>query len=153
MRGGQSIHMEHTTLFFRFGVALAIGFLVGLQREYARDPRRGEIPAGERTLALMGLGGCAAAMAADLLAVPWLFALVVLPFWALVVVAYAISAQRGDSGLTSETAAILVTLAGALCYWGRVPLAVALGVATTVLLSVKVELEAFVRRLSRDDVY
>ena len=145
--------MEHSTLFYRFGVALAIGFLVGLQREYARDRGDREISAGERTLALMGVGGCTAAMAADVLATPWLFALLVLPFWGLVLAAYVISAQRGDTGLTTETAAIIVTLAGALCYWDRVPLAVALAVATTVVLSVKVELEAFVRRLTREDVY
>ena len=98
--------MEHTTLFYRFGVALAIGFLVGLQREYARDRGDRQISVGERTLALMGVGGCTAAMAADVLSTPWLFALLVLPFWGLIVAAYVISAQRGDTGLTTETAAI-----------------------------------------------
>jgi len=145
--------MEHHTLFFRFGVALAVGFLVGLQREYARATRDTEIPAGERTLALMGLGGCAAAMAADAMSAPWLFALLVLPFWGLVVAAYLVNARAGHTGLTSETAAVIVTLTGALCYWDHVPLAVALGVATTVLLSIKVELESFVRRVTRQDLY
>ena len=35
--------MDTTTLFYRFGVALAIGFLVGLQREWLR-PSRAYIP-------------------------------------------------------------------------------------------------------------
>ena len=145
--------MEHSTLFLRFGVALAIGFLVGMQREYARGQGDRKIAAGERTIALMGLAGCASAMVADILGVPWLFGLLILPVWGLVVAAYAVSAQQGHPGMTSETAAVIVTLTGALCYWDHVPLAVALGVATTVLLSVKMELETFVQRLTRDDVY
>jgi len=49
--------MEQTALFYRFGAALAIGFLIGLQREYAYGGPGREIFAGERTLALMGLVG------------------------------------------------------------------------------------------------
>lgn len=47
--------MESTDLFLRFGVALAIGFLIGLQREYAHGGPAREIIAGERTFALFGL--------------------------------------------------------------------------------------------------
>ena len=65
--------MGQVDLFYRFGAALAIGFLVGLQREYAHGGPGREIFAGERTLALMGLVGCTAAMAADVLASPWAF--------------------------------------------------------------------------------
>ena len=43
--------MDTTTLFYRFGVALAIGFLVGLQREYAKGGGAGkEMFAGEQVL-------------------------------------------------------------------------------------------------------
>jgi len=47
--------MPQIDIFYRFGVALAIGFLVGLQREYAKGGAGKEVLAGERTLALMGL--------------------------------------------------------------------------------------------------
>jgi len=144
--------MDQTTLFFRFGVALAIGFLVGLQREHAGGAEDRTIFAGERTLALMALVGCAAAMAADELASPWAFIAMVLPLCAFIGVAYVLMARDGRVGLTSETAALLTILAGALCYWNHVALAVAIGVATTVLLSVKVEMDAFARRISREDI-
>ncbi|MFC1527042.1 MgtC/SapB family protein [Candidatus Latescibacterota bacterium] len=145
--------MEHTDLLLRFGTALAIGFLVGMQRKYAGAEERHEIYAGERTLALMGLFGCAAAMAADVLSSPWVFAIILLPLWALIIIAYARSARVGDIGLTSETAALVTTLAGALCYWSYLPLAVAIGVTTTVLLSLKMELQGFVKHLTREDIY
>lgn len=145
--------MEQTALFCRFGVALAIGFLVGLQREYAHGGSDRQIFAGERTLALMGLVGCAAAMAADVLASPWPFVGIITAMGVMITVAYFIMAQRGGVGLTTETAALLTVIAGALCYWGHLGLAVAIGVATTVLLSLKMEMDVFVRRITREDVY
>ena len=57
--------MQQVTLFYCFGVALAIGFLVGLQRQYAHTDPDDKIFGGERTFALMGLIGCMAAMAAE----------------------------------------------------------------------------------------
>ena len=49
-------------IFFRFAVALFIGLLVGLQREYAfADPDK-ELFGGVRTFALMGLIGGAPAL-------------------------------------------------------------------------------------------
>jgi uncharacterized membrane protein YhiD involved in acid resistance len=52
-------------LFYRFGIALLIGFLVGLQREFDYDSS--EKPddkqfAGVRTFSLIGLTGCSAAL-------------------------------------------------------------------------------------------
>jgi uncharacterized membrane protein (DUF4010 family) len=146
--------MDTTTLFYRFGVALAIGFLVGLQREYAKGGGAGkEIFAGERTLALMGLVGCTAAMVADVLDSAWAFIGIFLAQSGLVVIAHFVDARRGKIGVTTEVAALMTTLAGALCYWDYLPLAVALAVTTTVLLSLKVEMDTFVRRIMREDIY
>ncbi|MGD2104969.1 MAG: MgtC/SapB family protein [Anaerolineae bacterium] len=141
-----------TDLFYRFGAALAIGFLVGLQREYAHGGPERDISAGERTLALMGLTGCAAAFVADRLGSPWAFVGIIVPLGLLVVASYVVTSWRGDVGLTTEVAALLTTLAGALCYWNYLELAVALAVATTVLLSVKLETDRLVRRITREDI-
>jgi len=145
--------MPQIDIFYRFGVALAIGFLVGLQREYAKGGAGKEVLAGERTLALMGLVGCIAAMAADVLDSPWAFVGVILPVSGLIVVAYFVAARRGQVGLTTEVAALVTILAGALCYWNYMALAVAIAVATTVLLSLKMEMDTFARRITREDVY
>jgi uncharacterized membrane protein YhiD involved in acid resistance len=63
-------------LFIRFGTALAIGFLMGLQREFAHGGEGRSIIAGERTFALVGLGGSLAAMLADELGSAWILVLV-----------------------------------------------------------------------------
>ena len=145
--------MTNADLFYRFGLSLAIGFLIGLQREYAKGGPGREIFAGERTLALMGLVGCTAAMAADVLSSAWAFIGVIAPLCVLIALAYFVAAQRGQIGLTTEVAALVTILAGALCYWGYLVLAAALAVATTVLLSLKVEMDVFIRRITREDVY
>jgi len=145
--------MEHTVLLYRFGAALGIGILVGLQREYAFGDPDKEMFAGVRTFALMGLIGCAAALAADVLASPWAFIGIVLLLGALITVAYFVSAWRGEVGLTTEVSALVTIIAGALCYWDYLALAAAIAVATTVLLSLKLEMQTFVRRITREDVY
>jgi uncharacterized membrane protein (DUF4010 family) len=147
--------MDQTALFYRFGVALFIGILVGLQREYARDEeddRSKKSFAGVRTFALMGLAGCAAAFAADILQSPLVLIGLLLPVSALIAIAYYVLAVSGSVGITTEVAAVVTLLAGALCFWDQLAIAVALGVATTALLSLKIELHGFVARLTREDV-
>jgi uncharacterized membrane protein (DUF4010 family) len=141
------------SLFYRFGAAVAIGILIGLQREYARKEPSEELFAGVRTFALMALIGCAASLFADMLATPWAFVAVIVSLGVLIAVAYAITAHQGDIGLTTETSAFVTILAGALCYYEKyLVLAAAIAVTTFTLLSIKLELRAFVRRITREDV-
>lgn len=148
--------MEHT-LFYRFGVALFIGILVGLQREYTSDAdetdqNRTEMFAGVRTFALMALVGCLAAMISDILQAPWVFVGIIVPLGVFIAIGYFVTAWHGSTGMTTEVAALATILSGALCYWNELMLAVALGVTVTVLLSVKVEMQRFVANLTRDDI-
>ncbi len=145
--------MEQVDLFYRFGVALIIGILVGLEREYAHGGPGEESFAGVRTFALMGLVGCTAALVAEVLAAPWAFIGIILLLGAFIAVAYFVSASHGEIGLTTEVAALVTILTGALCYWGYLALAAAIAVATTVLLSLKLEMRTFVQRITREDIY
>jgi len=145
--------VEQADLFYRFGAALAIGFLVGLQREYAHGGPDKDIFAGERTMALMGVLGCTAALITDVLASPWPFVGIIVLLGVLIAIAYSVGAWRGRVGLTTEAATLVTILAGGLCYWGYLALAAAIAVATTVLLSLKLETDKLVRRITREDVY
>lgn len=146
--------MELTSLFMKFGAALAIGVLVGLQREHAYGNREREIFAGTRTFAILSLYGCAAALLADVLGAPWVFIGLFLPPGILIIIAHFIGAwQYKEMGTTSEMAALLIVLVGALCYWDQQVIAIAVAVALTVLLAVKVEVKGFIQRVSREDIY
>jgi len=148
--------VEQHSLFFRFGVALFIGLLVGLQREYAYDEEGGESHersfAGVRTFALFSLAGCTSAYLADLLATSWVFIGFLVAVGLLIAVSYYISAVSGQRGMTTEMAALVTVAAGALSFLDQLALAVAIGVITTALLSFKFELHGFAQRLTREDV-
>jgi uncharacterized membrane protein (DUF4010 family) len=145
--------MQSSDLFLRFGVAIAIGFLVGLQREYAHGGNNREIIAGERTFSLIGLSGCLTAMLADEFGSPLLFAFLLLVYGGIVAVSYVIEFYRHNrAGLTTEVTVLVVVLIGALCYFGYLTLAVAAGIVTTVLLSLKLETDRFVQALTRADI-
>jgi uncharacterized membrane protein (DUF4010 family) len=145
--------MTSPDLFLRFGIALAIGFMIGLQREYAFQAANRELVAGERTLALLGIVGALAAMSADLLNSPLAFVAVILVVGIFPALAYIFEARKGQVGLTTEIATLITILCGALCYWGYLSLAAAIGIATTVLLSIKLETDRLVRALTRQDVF
>lgn len=142
-------------LFLRFGAALAIGFLIGLQREFEHVKQEGpSITAGERTMSLLSLGGALSAMLSDMLGSP----AILVGFFVLVGVFTSIgyfsdSWKLGRLGITSEIAILISVLIGALCYYGELTLAGALGIATTVVLSLKVQTDRFVAALTRRELY
>ena len=142
-----------TDLFYRFGVAIAIGFLIGMQREFALGKSGRRLPAGVRTFSLYGLSGCIAAMVADSFEMPLIFGAVFLVFGALIVFGYSASISKKRVGVTTEVSAIATILLGALCFMNYMLLAVATAVAITVILSLKIEMHSFVRNIRREDLY
>jgi uncharacterized membrane protein (DUF4010 family) len=140
--------MFEWTTELRFVVALALGFLVGLERESAKVGHRGRIVGGVRTFPIISLYGFACA---------WLYqtgATVVLPVGLLsigflTVVSYYDKMKEGFFGATSEISALLTFAVGALALLTHVWVAMALGIVNTILLSEKAELETYVERLSR----
>ena len=144
--------MENTDLFLRFGASIAIGFLIGLQREYAHGGQGRDIIAGERTFALFGLAGALTALISDRLNSDLAFLGIILLLGLIIIVAYYTEAREGKVGITSEVASVITIGIGVLCYWGYLILAIALGIVTMVILSLKLETDRLARALTRDDV-
>ncbi|NBD36153.1 MAG: MgtC/SapB family protein, partial [Chloroflexi bacterium] len=93
---------QYTDIFYRFGIALVIGFLVGLQRQHASDASDKEIFAGVRTFSLISVLGCGAAMLADVSGSAWTLPVIAAMLGVLAAVAYYINAIDGDTGVTTE---------------------------------------------------
>ncbi len=140
-------------LFYRFGAALAIGLLIGLEREHAAARAQEKIFAGVRTFPLLSLAGCMTLLLSENLGSPLPFGVITAMVGILVAVTYAISARQGQIGMTTEIAAVVAYLLGALCYTEQFALAAALTVVTTVLLSLKLEMRALAAKLSQEDIY
>ena len=145
--------MAQADLFYRFGIALIIGILVGLERERSAQQTNQELLAGVRTFALFALAGCTAALLSELLKSPWPFVLVAVIIGGLLAVAYFVSSGRKGHGLTTEVSAVVTILLGGLCYWDYLALAAAIGVVMTILLSFKLELHRFAQQISAEDIY
>ena len=132
-----------------FVTSLAIGLLIGLERE--RSPYA---KAGLRTFALVSLFGTITAMLSEKANMPWLMVAGLAAVAILIVSAYFGSAnqQVGDPGTTTEAALLVCFGLGALVWYGNETLAIMLAITTTILLYFKPELHGWSQRLTRRDL-
>lgn len=137
-------------LFYRFGTALILGILIGMERERAAELRDIKIFAGVRTIALIALIGCAGSLISDITNSPWPLVAVIISIGTLCVAAYVITKGNGS---TSEVAAFIALLCGILCYLEYYSVSAAIAVVTTGLLSFKREMHNLARNLSSQDLY
>lgn len=134
----------------RFLVAIALGFLVGLERETRGSSIPSKLTAGVRTYTLISLFGFGCA---------WLYRLsieLIIPvgivvIGAMVLTSYLAKQKSGAVGWTSEVAALLTFLVGVLSLLADVWIAMALGIFTTLLLSEKSELETYIEKLDKTE--
>lgn len=141
--------MDRDDLFLRLGLALAIGFLIGLERGWKeRDEKEGQRTAGLRTFSLIALlGGVFGALTRD-----QDFLLLASGF---VVVSGALAAfywregkSDDDFSATSVVAVMLCYMLGALAVLGDPAVAAGAGVATALLLAVKAQLHGWLARIT-----
>jgi uncharacterized membrane protein (DUF4010 family) len=137
-------------LALRFGAALGLGLLLGLERERKRDAEL--LFGGIRTFALIALLGAVAAFMEREIDQGWLILAVFVALSALVIVSYATTAARGELGITTEVTALLAFIAGALCGWDKVGVASVTTVVCLLLLTLKDFLHGLARRVELADV-
>jgi uncharacterized membrane protein (DUF4010 family) len=138
--------------WLEFALALAIGALVGIEREQKK--RAGEIGSGLRTFILVALAGATAAWLSGSSSTPWIFlgtaafvaTFVALGYWA---EAKAHPEQRGK---TTEIGVIVVYLLGGAVVLGDKRIAVALAIATSAILAFKEPLHGIVDRIGREEL-
>jgi uncharacterized membrane protein (DUF4010 family) len=137
-------------LALRFGAALGLGLLLGLERERKRDLEL--LFGGVRTFALIALLGAVGAFLERELNQGWLVLAAFVAVGALVVVSYALTAARGELGITTEITALLAFIVGALCGWSHVDVAAVATVVCLLLLTLKDYLHRLARRVELADV-
>ena len=137
-------------LFFRLGVALAIGLLVGMERGWReRDQPDGSRTAGLRTFGIIGFLGGLFALMAQLMAAPVIFGFGFLGMGALYGLFQFHEAQHQDTfSVTGVMAGLTVFVLGGLAVQGQVQVAAAGGAALAALLAGRENLHSALRRLS-----
>lgn len=142
--------MNPTTVYWRLGLALAIGLLVGLQREGAKQ--KGQ--AGIRTFALIALSGFVIGLLAEQFD-GWIIAAAVLFLAVITGITHFLSSHQPNhgAGSTTEIAALLVFGIGAYLAnpGGDESLAVVVAGIAALLLHYKAPMHRFVRSLGSTD--
>lgn len=138
----------------QFLTSLAIGLLIGLERE--RNP---SAKAGLRTFALVAIFGTLSALLSTKLGSPWLLIAGLLAVAGMIVASYLnISGEslrqdgEADPGTTTVIALLLCYGLGAMIWYGMAKLAVMLAIGITALLYFKPELRGISQKLSRSDL-
>lgn len=144
-----------TAPLLQFLVALVIGALVGLEREQSmrEDPDQGT--GGIRTFMLLAQTGAIAAWLATGIGSAWVFVAMAAVVGGVIAAGYVMHARIHPSavGITTEVAAVVVFLLGAMCVAGRAEIAVALAIATTATLAFKDPLHGLAARVGHHDLY
>lgn len=138
-----------TLLILKFVIALAIGALIGIERE--RKTKESEF-AGIRTFILIALLGIVSAYLSDyysnfvLIAFIGLSVLIGLSYWVS-------TRNNGDVGLTTEIAALLTFLLGVMCFWDPgYKLAPIIAIIVTTLLALKPSLHHLAQKISEKEM-
>ncbi len=140
--------------WWRFGFALVIGALIGLEREFFQQKEDSPDFAGIRTFSLIALLGSVSSYLADDFGII-LAALALGGLILMIVVSYsgALVRSKTETGITTEVAAILTFLFGVLVMGDHASVAIALAVITSLLLTFKGKLHGFIRNMSVDDIH
>ncbi|UCH47443.1 MAG: MgtC/SapB family protein [Betaproteobacteria bacterium] len=130
-----------------FAASLAIGLLIGLERE-----RHPGAKAGLRTFALVALLAAVLAFLGDALATPWMLIVGLVLVGGMIISAHARGEAYSEPGTTTVIALLVCFGLSAMVWYGQVRIAVMLAVVTVILLYFKTELRGMTRRLTRRDL-
>jgi uncharacterized membrane protein (DUF4010 family) len=140
--------------WWRFGFALLIGALIGLEREFYQQKEDSPDFAGIRTFSLIALLGSVSSFLTDDFGII-LAALALGGLILMTTVSYsgALVRSRTETGITTEVAAVLTFLFGVLVMGDHALVAIALAVITSLLLTLKGRLHGFIRNMSTEDIH
>ncbi len=145
--------MELQELATRLGLALALGFVIGLERGWKeRDEGEGQRAAGIRTFSLLGLlGGLFGVLSLGgdrvLLAAGFIATSAVMAFFI-----WRENAREGVYGATTMVAALVTFALGAVALLGDMRVAAGAGVATVALLAYKSALHGLLSRITGQEL-
>lgn len=139
--------------FLSLGIALAIGLLIGLERGWEeRERPEGTRVAGLRTFGLIGLAGACSSLIAERFG-EWFLGFGIVAVAILLAAGYLRRTRESKAvGVTTAVAGLLTFCLGAMVPLGYPLVAAATAVVTTILLSYKPTLHAWVRKIEEREL-
>jgi len=144
--------IDLSTYFVPFAIAVAIGLLIGVERESLRLHSQVNLLAGLRTFLLVSIWGFIAAIL-EKYAFPNFFIICLGLVVVLIAIAQYIRSKKVDAvGLTTATGLILTFLLGGLAVFIDARFVLALGVVIALILSFKSDVKQFLGVIPREAV-
>jgi uncharacterized membrane protein (DUF4010 family) len=140
-------------LFYKFFLSLALGALIGIEREKSQQHHKGTDFAGVRTFMLITFFG---AMSAYLSSIyyDWLLAVTLVSFVIVILAGYILSSYfNKDIGMTTELSAIIAFIIGIFVFTTSQEVPILLTIVITLILSFKSHLHQFVYKLKSTEFF
>ena len=134
----------------RFLVAIALGFLVGLERESRGGTLTTKLTAGVRTYTLISLFGFGCAWLYRM-HIDFIIPVGIIVIGGMILASYLAKQKSGAVGWTSEIAALLIFLVGVLTLIADIWISMALGIFTALVLSEKSEIGRYIDKLDKSE--
>lgn len=140
-----------TPFFLALGVALCVGLIIGLEREFDAQQKDDHL-AGIRTFPLVSILGCLLASLGGIAGYGLLWA--AFPAFILfVALTWYSRSKQGHTGLTSEIALIIAFTAGVMAGAHMIRAALGVAVITAALLSLKGTLRSYLALITRPELF
>ncbi len=146
--------MIQLTLFENLGIALLLGLIIGLEREFQHQQQRVKDFAGIRTFTLIALFGWITGFFAQQIG-EFLFVLVALGGIILFLIAAYLAVVWKGKGIsaTSEVSALIVFLTGIMVSYNYILIAVISAILMATILSYKYTLHRFAKKLAIEELH
>ena len=138
-------------VFYKFFLAIALGALMGLEREKHQKAHHGKDFAGMRTFMLITFLGSLTAYLASFY-FDWLLAIIITCFIIVILVGYIMSSLINKQvGMTTELSAIIAFVIGIFTFTTSQEIPILLTIVTTLILSFKSPLHEFAYKLKNKE--
>jgi uncharacterized membrane protein (DUF4010 family) len=146
------IKITELEFFIRLFVVAGMGFLVGLEREYAGLKDGSKSFAGVRTFIFISILGFLGGLL-YVIASPYLLFGLMAGIVALSAFSYYLTSKSGDVGGTTEVAALLVFALGAVTFFGFIEESLVITVIVLIVLSSKFRLHKAIGTITEEEMF
>ncbi|GAB3221865.1 MgtC/SapB family protein [Algoriphagus aestuariicola] len=148
----ESFSLSQGDFIIRLLVAIGIGGVIGLERQYHAMNEESKGFAGIRTFVFLTLLGFVAALFSFLIS-PWVYVAFVLGVSMLIGVSYWFTSTRGDHGATTEFSSLLAFVLGSMALIGLIEISLMITVLILLVLSSKFRIKTIVGKITAEEMY
>lgn len=148
----ESFSLSQWDFIIRLLVAIGIGAVIGLERQFRAMKENSQGFAGIRTFIFLVLLGFIAALFYYLFS-PWVYVALFIGVSILTASTYWFSASKGDRGNTTEFSSLLAFVLGSMTFIGLIEISLMITVLIVLVLSSKFRIKTIVGMITAEELY